>query len=174
MFCCMLIDKQGTPIQANMDVKDADYLNRLLHLRTDRAATILKDVATVAAIDADAHQAIAQEYGIKGFPTIKVFVPGKPPVDYQRAREAKPIAEFALKKAETTEDLNEWKAALEEALPDAPTASQTVGLLRRKDDQSQRPYRGGVAVYQLPNHFECDSCVQLLSIYLMVRLLLTL
>ncbi|GKA80021.1 disulfide isomerase-like protein 2-3 [Tanacetum coccineum] len=106
----------------------------------DRAATILKDVATVAAIDADAHQAIAQEYGIKGFPTIKVFVPGKPPVDYQRAREAKPIAEFALKQAETTEDLNEWKAALEEALPDALTASQTVGLLRRNDDQSQRPY----------------------------------
>ncbi|GKE05489.1 hypothetical protein Tco_1397507 [Tanacetum coccineum] len=57
-------------------------------------------------------------------------------------------------KAETTEDLNEWKAALEEALPDAPTASQTVGLLRRKDYQSQRPYRGVVAVYQLLNHFE--------------------
>nr|GEV43210.1 hypothetical protein [Tanacetum cinerariifolium] len=36
------------------------------------AATILKDVATVATIDADAHQATAQEYGIKGFPTIKV------------------------------------------------------------------------------------------------------
>ncbi|PWA95270.1 rho GTPase activation protein, PH domain-like protein [Artemisia annua] len=33
---------------------------------------------------------------------------------------------FTLK-AETTEDLNEWKAALEEALPNAPTASQTVG-----------------------------------------------
>ncbi|KAK9074078.1 hypothetical protein SSX86_006675 [Deinandra increscens subsp. villosa] len=62
----------------------------------EKAATVLKGVATVAAIDADAHQAIAQEYGIKGFPTIKVFVPGKPPVDYQGAREAKPIAEFAL------------------------------------------------------------------------------
>lgn len=36
-----------------------------------------------------------QEYGIKGFPTIKVFAPGKPPVDYQGAREVKPIAEFA-------------------------------------------------------------------------------
>nr|XP_043627444.1 protein disulfide isomerase-like 2-3 [Erigeron canadensis] len=63
----------------------------------EKAATVLKGVATVAAIDADAHQAIAQEYGIKGFPTIKVFVPGNPPVDYQGAREAKPIAEFALK-----------------------------------------------------------------------------
>ncbi|KAL8209657.1 hypothetical protein R6Q57_006389 [Mikania cordata] len=62
----------------------------------EKAATVLKGVATVAAIDADAHQSIAQEYGIKGFPTIKVFVPGKPPIDYQGAREAKPIAEFAL------------------------------------------------------------------------------
>ncbi|KMZ61116.1 Protein disulfide isomerase-like 2-3 [Zostera marina] len=63
----------------------------------EKAATVLKGVATVAALDADAHQALAQEYGIKGFPTIKVFYPGKPPVDYQGAREAKPIAEFALK-----------------------------------------------------------------------------
>lgn len=63
----------------------------------EKAASILKGVATVAAIDADANPSIAQEYGIKGFPTIKVFVPGRPPVDYQGAREAKPIAEFALK-----------------------------------------------------------------------------
>lgn len=63
----------------------------------EKAASVLKGVATVAAIDADANPSIAQEYGIKGFPTIKVFVPGKPPVDYQGAREAKPIAEFALK-----------------------------------------------------------------------------
>ncbi|XP_010522374.1 PREDICTED: protein disulfide-isomerase 2-3-like [Tarenaya hassleriana] len=62
----------------------------------EKVANILKGVATVAAIDADAHKSIAQEYGIKGFPTIKVFVPGKAPIDYQGARDAKPIAEFAL------------------------------------------------------------------------------
>ncbi|KAM3301531.1 protein disulfide isomerase-like 2-3 [Capsicum chacoense] len=62
----------------------------------EKAATILKGVATVAALDADAHKSLAQEYGIRGFPTIKVFAPGKPPVDYQGARDAKPIAEFAL------------------------------------------------------------------------------
>ncbi|KAJ0986502.1 hypothetical protein J5N97_004858 [Dioscorea zingiberensis] len=62
----------------------------------ERAATVLKGVATVAALDADAHKSLAQEYGIKGFPTIKVFSPGKPPVDYQGARDVKPIAEFAL------------------------------------------------------------------------------
>ncbi|KAL4354689.1 hypothetical protein GQ457_06G027310 [Hibiscus cannabinus] len=63
----------------------------------EKAANVLKGVATVAALDADAHQSLAQEYGIKGFPTIKVFAPGKPPVDYQGARDVKPIAEFALK-----------------------------------------------------------------------------
>ncbi|KAG2643798.1 hypothetical protein PVAP13_2KG348217 [Panicum virgatum] len=62
----------------------------------EKAAGVLKGVATVAALDADAHQALAQEYGIRGFPTIKVFVPGKPPVDYQGARDVKPIVEFAL------------------------------------------------------------------------------
>lgn len=62
----------------------------------EKAATVLKGVATVAALDANEHQSLAQEYGIRGFPTIKVFVPGKPPVDYQGARDVKPIAEFAL------------------------------------------------------------------------------
>ncbi|GAY55167.1 hypothetical protein CUMW_162320 [Citrus unshiu] len=62
----------------------------------EKAATVLKGVATVAALDANEHQSLAQEYGIRGFPTIKVFVPGKPPVDYQGARDVKPIAEFVL------------------------------------------------------------------------------
>ncbi|KAG8387061.1 hypothetical protein BUALT_Bualt03G0214200 [Buddleja alternifolia] len=74
----------------------------------EKASNVLKGVATVAALDADAHQSLAQEYGIRGFPTIKVFVPGKPPVDYQGAREVKPIAEFALQqvKALLKERLN--------------------------------------------------------------------
>ncbi|XP_061342433.1 protein disulfide isomerase-like 2-3 [Gastrolobium bilobum] len=67
----------------------------------EKAATVLKGVATVAALDADAHQSLAQEYGIRGFPTIKVFAPGKPPVDYQGARDVKPIAEFALQQIKT-------------------------------------------------------------------------
>nr|CAD1827067.1 unnamed protein product [Ananas comosus var. bracteatus] len=74
----------------------------------ERTASVLKGVATVAALDADAHKSLAQEYGIKGFPTIKVFSPGKPPVDYQGARDVKPIAEFALQqvKALLKERLN--------------------------------------------------------------------
>ncbi|KAK6919293.1 Thioredoxin domain [Dillenia turbinata] len=78
----------------------------------EKAATVLKGVATVAALDADAHQSLAQEYGIRGFPTIKVFVPGNPPVDYQGAREVKPIAEFALQQIkELLKDRLSGKAA---------------------------------------------------------------
>lgn len=62
----------------------------------EKTAAILKGFVTVAALDADAHSSLAQEYGIKGFPTIKVFTPGKPPLDYQGARDTKPIAEFAI------------------------------------------------------------------------------
>ncbi|CAN1220021.1 Protein disulfide isomerase-like 2-3, partial [Linum perenne] len=61
----------------------------------EKAATVLKGVVTVAALDADAHKSLAQEYGIEGFPTIKVFTPGRPPVDYQGARDTKPIVDFA-------------------------------------------------------------------------------
>ncbi|GKE20017.1 nucleic acid-binding, OB-fold protein [Tanacetum coccineum] len=32
-FCCILMDKQGTPIQANMDVKDTEYFDQLLQLK---------------------------------------------------------------------------------------------------------------------------------------------
>nr|GEV08926.1 helitron helicase-like domain-containing protein [Tanacetum cinerariifolium] len=31
-FCCILMDKQGTPIQANMDAKDTEYFDQLLEL----------------------------------------------------------------------------------------------------------------------------------------------
>nr|GFA48975.1 nucleic acid-binding, OB-fold protein [Tanacetum cinerariifolium] len=31
-YCCILLDKQGTPIQASMDVKDTAYFDRLLQL----------------------------------------------------------------------------------------------------------------------------------------------
>ncbi|KAF3607055.1 hypothetical protein DY000_02044404 [Brassica cretica] len=63
----------------------------------EKVATTLKGIATVAAIDADAHKSVSQDYGVRGFPTIKVFVPGKPPIDYQGARDAKAISQFAIK-----------------------------------------------------------------------------
>ncbi|VFQ93765.1 unnamed protein product [Cuscuta campestris] len=63
----------------------------------EKVASVLKGVATVAALDADAHRSLAQEYGIKGFPSIKVFAPGKQPVDYEGPREAKAMSNFVYK-----------------------------------------------------------------------------
>lgn len=63
----------------------------------DKAATALKGVAVVAAVDADAHKSLGAEYGVQGFPTIKAFIPGqKKPIDYQGAREAKPMVDWVL------------------------------------------------------------------------------
>jgi protein disulfide-isomerase A6 len=62
------------------------------------AASRLQGVVTVAAIDCDEQQnkSIASKYGIKGFPTIKVFKgSSKAPQDYQGAREADAIVSFA-------------------------------------------------------------------------------
>ncbi|CAI5993835.1 unnamed protein product [Closterium sp. NIES-65] len=63
----------------------------------EKAATALKGIVTVAAVDCDANPSIAQEYGVQGFPTIKVFAPHlKTPADYQGQRDAKAIVDFAL------------------------------------------------------------------------------
>lgn len=39
----------------------------------EKAATVLKGIANVAALDADEHKDLAQKYKIEGFPTIKCF-----------------------------------------------------------------------------------------------------
>lgn len=53
----------------------------------EKAASLLKGVVKVVAVDATAHQSVAQKYQIQGFPTIKVFgADKKNPVDYQGQR----------------------------------------------------------------------------------------
>lgn len=48
----------------------------------------------IASVDATVHQSLAQEHGIKGFPTIKLFVGGKLKSDYDGPRDAASITEF--------------------------------------------------------------------------------
>ena len=55
-----------------------------------KAATALKGIAKVGAVDADAHSALGSKYGVQGFPTIKIFVNGKS-VDYDGGRQASDI-----------------------------------------------------------------------------------
>lgn len=63
-----------------------------------KAATALKGVVRVGAVDADQHQSLAGQFGVRGFPTIKVFgADKKKPEDYNGARSAQGLTEAGLR-----------------------------------------------------------------------------
>eukprot|EP01100_Stratorugosa_tubuloviscum_P006431 TRINITY_DN2779_c1_g2_i1.p1 TRINITY_DN2779_c1_g2~~TRINITY_DN2779_c1_g2_i1.p1 ORF type:complete len:408 (-),score=170.42 TRINITY_DN2779_c1_g2_i1:65-1288(-) len=72
-----------------------------------KAATTLKGLVKVAAVDCDAERELCQFYSIQGFPTIKLFPSEvkpannagaikKDPIDYQGARSAAALVKFGL------------------------------------------------------------------------------
>ena len=61
-----------------------------LHPEWDKAAAALKGVAKFGKVDADADKELNNRYGIRGFPTIKVFMPGgdlDKPITYEEGRD---------------------------------------------------------------------------------------
>jgi protein disulfide-isomerase A6 len=63
-----------------------------------KAATALKGVVHVGAVDMTAHQSVGAPYGIRGFPTIKIFGSNKKqPQDYNGQRSAQAIVDEALR-----------------------------------------------------------------------------
>lgn len=62
-----------------------------------KAASALKGIVKVGGVDADKHQSLGGQYGVQGFPTIKVFGLNKnKPDDYNGARSAQGITDAAL------------------------------------------------------------------------------
>ncbi|KAJ1149849.1 hypothetical protein NDU88_002649 [Pleurodeles waltl] len=62
-----------------------------------KAASALKGVVKIGAVDADKHQSLGGQYGVKGFPSIKIFGSNKnKPEDYQGARTGEAIVDGAL------------------------------------------------------------------------------
>ncbi|XP_036398209.1 protein disulfide-isomerase A6 [Megalops cyprinoides] len=62
-----------------------------------KAATALKGIVKVGAVDADQHKTLGGQYGIRGFPTIKVFGANKnKPEDYQGGRTSQAIVDGAM------------------------------------------------------------------------------
>uniref|UniRef100_A0A8B9UZU1 Protein disulfide-isomerase A6 n=1 Tax=Anas zonorhyncha TaxID=75864 RepID=A0A8B9UZU1_9AVES len=62
-----------------------------------KAATALKGVVKVGAVDADKHQSLGGQYGVRGFPTIKIFGANKNKAeDYQGGRTSDAIVDAAL------------------------------------------------------------------------------
>lgn len=88
-----------------------------------KAATALKGVVKVGAVDCDEHKDLAGKFGVKGFPTIKIFT-GKDSTDYSGERTAKGIAEAGLAQAK-----KKVKAQL-----DGGSSSSNGGSKSSKDD----------------------------------------
>lgn len=62
-----------------------------------KAATALKGIVKVGAVDCDEHKEVAGQFGIRGFPTIKIFGATKnKPDDYQGGRTSEAIVDGAL------------------------------------------------------------------------------
>lgn len=61
-----------------------------------KAAKALRGIVKVGAIDADKHKSFGKDFGVSGFPTIKIFT-GSKHVPYKSARTAEGLVEAALK-----------------------------------------------------------------------------
>jgi len=80
----------------------ADWCGHCKNLAPEykKAAKALKGVVKVGAVDADAHRSLGSQFGVKGFPTIKIFGLNKnKPSDYNGQRNAQGIVDGALKEA---------------------------------------------------------------------------
>lgn len=73
-----------------------------------KVASALKGIVKVGAVNADDHQSIGGQYGVRGFPTIKIFGTNKrSPIEFEGQRTAQGIADAALAaaKAKVSEKL---------------------------------------------------------------------
>jgi len=65
-----------------------------------KVATATKGIVKFGQVDAQEHQSLAGQYGVQGFPTIKLFGPNKAsPQDYKGGRDPASLAQAAIKLA---------------------------------------------------------------------------
>jgi protein disulfide-isomerase A6 len=65
-----------------------------------KVGTATKGIFKVGAVNCDDHSSVCGQFGVKGFPTIKIFGSNKnTPVDHNGQRDAKGIIESALSEA---------------------------------------------------------------------------
>jgi len=66
-----------------------------------KAATALKGIFSICAVDATANNEIASKYGVKGYPTIKMFLPDGTTKDYDGDRTANSVIETMFREAKS-------------------------------------------------------------------------
>uniref|UniRef100_V5H1Y6 Protein disulfide-isomerase A6 homolog n=1 Tax=Ixodes ricinus TaxID=34613 RepID=V5H1Y6_IXORI len=70
-----------------------------------KAAAALKGVVKVGAVDADKDKSLAGQYGVRGFPTVKIFGANKnSPTDFNGARTAEGVASAGLQELKKVVD----------------------------------------------------------------------
>eukprot|EP00897_Mesotaenium_endlicherianum_P010271 jgi/Mesen1/9272/ME000060S08705 len=64
-----------------------------------KAATSTKGIVRFGAVNCDDHQSVASQYGVKGFPTLKIFASNKKkPEDYMGGRTSKAMSDALISK----------------------------------------------------------------------------
>ena len=94
------------------------------------AATQLKGTVKMAKVDATVHQKLASRYQIQGYPTIKIFSPGKDKKveDYQGPRDTAGIVAYALDKLEKFGYVPETKQLINSEILKEECESKGVGI----------------------------------------------
>lgn len=105
----------------------------------EEVATNLKGLAIVAKIDATVEEGLAHRYGIRGFPTLKLFKPGskgKDLQDYQGARSAAALVSFVTSALSGSNILRLKSTNHESLWTQAPTSVPRVILFSAKAEPS--------------------------------------
>lgn len=105
----------------------------------EEVATNLKGIAIVAKIDATVEEGLAHKYGIKGFPTLKLFKPGSKKddlQDYQGARSAAALISFVTGALSGSEILRVKSANVDSLWSQQPTSAPRVVLFSSKPEPS--------------------------------------
>ncbi len=112
----------------------------------DKAATTLKGVVKLVAVDATTSESLAQKYKIQGFPSLKVFGNDKKnPVDYQGQRTADGIVSEAMKNVnQLVKDRKSGKAK-----PSASSSSEKPSKPSSSEKKSSGGSHGGSDVIEL-------------------------
>ncbi|CAM9645545.1 unnamed protein product [Pylaiella littoralis] len=125
------------------------------------AETLAKDDLKIAKVDCDQHKDVAQEYGVGGFPTLKLFKDGKV-TDYGGGRTADAITKYILKKSGPPAQTLTTKAEATEF--EASAEAVVIGLFSSADSDEAKAFMEAASdIDRLP--FAITSSKEVLKAY---------